>query len=73
MVSPHDRPGEVLVQVAAWLDAGTALVWTIDPERREARVYCADGTQATVEAGGVLEGESVLPGFALSMEQALGK
>ena len=45
VLSHHDRPGQVLAKVADWLDAGALLVWVIDPERRLARVYRADGTE----------------------------
>ena len=72
VVSPADRPGAVLAKVAQWLDAGTALVWTIDPERREARVYRADGSQLTIDEEGALDGEAVLPGFTLSLASLLG-
>ncbi len=63
VLSPDDRPGEVLAKVADWLNAGTALVWVVDPERREGRVYRADGTETLVGAHDVLDGEDVLPGF----------
>src|SRR6185436_17210046 len=45
VLSPNDRPGEVLAKVGDWIDAGARLVWVIDPERRVARVYRADGTE----------------------------
>src|SRR2546430_1980150 len=64
ILSPGDRPGEVLAKVADWLSAGTKLVWVIDPERRLARVYRSDGTETLVGADGALDGEDVLPGFA---------
>src|SRR5437879_11660139 len=38
IVSPEDRPADVLAKVADWLGAGTQLVWVIDPERLGARV-----------------------------------
>src|SRR5262245_35296855 len=63
VLSPGDRPGEVLAKVADWLSAGTRLVWVVDPERRLARVYRRDGTEALVSADGVLEGEDVVPGL----------
>ena len=46
VLSPSDRPGEVLAKVADWLSAGTRLVWVVDPERRLARVYRHHGTDA---------------------------
>src|SRR2546430_1224208 len=39
ILSPDDRPADVLAKVADWLAAGTRVVWVIDPERSEARVY----------------------------------
>ncbi|MGH7636213.1 MAG: Uma2 family endonuclease [Gemmatimonadaceae bacterium] len=63
ILSPDDRPGEVLSKVGDWLDAGVRIVWVIDPERREARIYRGDGTQSSVAPDGTLPGESVLPGF----------
>src|ERR1041384_8703592 len=44
VLSPDDRPGEVLAKVADWLAAGTTIVWVVDPQRREARVYRQDGS-----------------------------
>ncbi len=63
VLSPDDRPGDVLAKVADWLTAGSRLVWVVDPARRLARVYRADGTESLVEEGGSLEGEDVVPGL----------
>ena len=63
VLSPSDRPGELLGKVADWLTAGTRLVWVIDPERRLARVYRQDGSETIVPGDGALDGEDVLPGF----------
>lgn len=71
VLSPNDRPGAILAKVGEWLEAGTMLVWTIDPERREARVYRADGSQATIVEEGLLSGEDVLPGLVLPMATLL--
>ena len=63
ILSPADRPGEVLEKVGQWLSAGARLVWVFDPIRRHARVYRADGTVAIVGPDDELDGEDVLPGF----------
>src|SRR6266566_3179000 len=68
VLSPDDRPGEVL---ADWLSAGTRLVWTVDLERRVARIYRHDGSETVVTAEGALEGEDVLPGFSCSLVSIL--
>ena len=62
ILSPEDRPGEVLAKVGDWLDAGVALVWVIDADRRIANVYRADGSVTTIASDADLGGESVLPG-----------
>ena len=67
VLSPNDRPGEVLAKVADWLSAGSALVWVVDPTHRRARVYRADGSETFVAEDGMLEGEDVLPGFTCQL------
>lgn len=67
VLSPGDRPRAVREKVAAWLRAGSALVWVVDPERRTARVHRADGSVAVLDAHGALEGDGVLPGFTLPL------
>ncbi len=64
VLSPDDRPGEVLAKVGAWLRGGSQLVWVIDPERRTTRVYRADGSETLLTADDELDGEGVLPGFS---------
>jgi Uma2 family endonuclease len=71
VLSPDDRPGEVLAKVADWLRAGTRLVWIVDPIRRTARVYRADGTESFLTLEDSLDGEDVLPGFLLPLSAIL--
>jgi Uma2 family endonuclease len=71
ILSPDDRPGEVLAKVGDWLDAGTKLVWVIDPERGDARVYRGDGTIAMIGPDDALDGEDILPGFTCQLLEIL--
>jgi Uma2 family endonuclease len=71
VLSPDDRPGEMLAKVGDWLEAGVRLVWVIDPERRLARIYRQDGTESLLGAAEALNGEDVLPGFACPLPQIL--
>ena len=32
ILSPDDRPGETLAKVGYWLEAGTRLIWVVDPD-----------------------------------------
>ena len=67
ILSPSDRAGKVLSKVGDWLDAGARLVWIVDPVRRVARVYRADGSVSSLSAGDALDGEDVLPGLSISV------
>jgi Uma2 family endonuclease len=71
VLSPGDRPGEVLAKVGDWLEAGARLVWVIDPERQIARVYRQDGSESSITADGQLDGEDVLPGFSCPLASIL--
>jgi Uma2 family endonuclease len=71
VLSPDARAGEVLAKVSDWLSAGSRLVWIIDPDRRMARVYRADGSESLVFADAALDGEDVLPGFTCQVEDLL--
>jgi Uma2 family endonuclease len=71
ILSPDDRPGEVLAKVADWLAAGTKLVWVIDPERREVRVHRHDGSLSVLSESESLSGEDVLPGFSCPLRPVL--
>ena len=71
VLSPNDRAGEVQSKVSDWLTAGSRLVWVIDPARRRAIIYRADGSVALLAEHEVLEGEDVLPDFACSLGEVL--
>jgi Uma2 family endonuclease len=71
VLSPDDRPGEVLAKVGDWLRAGCRLVWVVDPARRRARVYRADGSESLLGEHDVLEGHDVLPGLTIRLAEVL--
>jgi len=71
ILSPGDRRGEVSEKVADWLRAGTRLAWVVDPARRIARVYRADGSETLVPEDGALSGEDVLPGLTVPLASVL--
>jgi len=68
VVSPGDTAKEVREKVAAYLQAGTGLVWVVYPDSRLVDVYRPGRTSETFEATDVLEGEDVLPGFSLAVK-----
>lgn len=52
-----------------YLGAGTRLIWVINPERRTARVYSADGTVRWLRRDELLDGADVIPGLACPVAQ----
>ena len=73
ILSPDDRPADVLAKVADWLGAGTQLVWVIDPDRSEARIHRRDGSLSILREHDSLEGEDVLPGFSCPLRAVLAR
>ncbi len=71
VLSPSDRPGETLAKVGDWLNAGSRLVWVVDPDRRVARVYRQDGSETLITERAKLNGEDVVPGFECSLDSIL--
>ena len=71
--SPSNTMAELRRKAAIYLENGTQLVWLIDPMKRRAEI-CRLGRDGrfqtqTVESGGKLDGEDVLPGFKLALRQ----
>lgn len=73
VLSAGDRAGMVRTKVQHWLQAGTLLVWLIDPRKRSAHVFRADGTDTPLTAADFLDGEQVLPGFLTSVAVLIGR
>lgn len=69
ILSPNDRAGYVTDKVMAYLDAGTQLVWLVDPRRHLVTVYTADRLARLLRSGESLDGGAVLPGFALPLDE----
>ncbi len=67
--SPTDRIGAVLAKVGDLLDAGSHLVWVVNPARKQVTVYSADGSQEVLGVQDFLSGGEVLPGFSYSLAE----
>jgi len=64
VLSPGDSAGEVLRKAGRFIEAGTRLVWIVDPRRRTVTICRSNGPFAIVGPEGNLDGEDVLPGFS---------
>jgi Uma2 family endonuclease len=67
VVSRSNRPGELARKRREYFDAGTSLVWTIDPPSRTATIHTSVDEFVTIDEDGLLEGANVLPGFELRL------
>jgi Uma2 family endonuclease len=70
ILSPSNTASEIERKVLEYLDAGTLMVWVIDPETRTARSY--RGNEALiVRADGELAAREVVSGFTLRLSDVL--
>lgn len=63
VVSPGDTVSEVDEKARAWLDAGTAFVWVVNPAWRTVTVYRPAADPETLTETDDLDAPDVLPGF----------
>lgn len=69
VLSPGDRTGEVDEKIDAWLTAGCAAVWIVNPKLKTVAVYISRADVLVMGAGGMLQGEPVVPGFSCSIDE----
>lgn len=69
VVSPADRWSQVEEKTATWLEAGTLLVWVVDPRNRTVYVYHPGKEVLRLTEEDQLSGGDVVPGFALPVSE----
>jgi Uma2 family endonuclease len=69
VISPSNTMSEIHVKVLDYLDAGTRLVWVIDPGPRTVLVYRSRDEIRLVSEEGEIDGGDVLPGFRLKVSE----
>jgi Uma2 family endonuclease len=67
--SPTDPDLNVGEKVRLYREAGVPLLWWVYPDERAVEVYRLGVLVATLYEGDVLDGEDVLPGFALPVSE----
>lgn len=72
ILSPGDRWGEVEQKVVDYLAAGARRVWLIDPRERRVTVRYADRQSKVLMDSDILDGEDVVPGFAIELAGLFG-
>jgi Uma2 family endonuclease len=72
VLSPSNKPAEIVEKVDLYLRYGTRMVWVIYPGEQRVQVYRPTGEAHRADvrflsAGDTLDGEDVLPGFKLPL------
>ena len=65
ILSPDDRPGEVLTNVSDWLDGGCRVAWVADPDREAVFVYRSGCSPQRLISTDTLTEPDLLAGFSL--------
>ncbi len=71
VLSPTDNPRSVLDKVGEYLQAGTRLVWVIDPAQERAAVYRSLTTVRELLPHERLDGEEIVTGFSVTLAELL--
>lgn len=61
IVSPSNQPQELAERVADYLEAGTSLLWQVDPQRREVTVHRPGTDSRRLGVGDTLRAPDLLP------------
>jgi Uma2 family endonuclease len=69
VLSPSDTVFAVDEKVTAWLTAGAAAVWILNPQRRNITIHRAAGQPRVLSEQETLDGEDVIPGFRLRVAE----
>jgi len=69
VVSPGDTSGEVADKIDAWLAAGCAAVWVVDPKLQTVTIYHSRTNVVVKTAGETVQGDPVVPGFSCAVDE----
>jgi len=69
VLSPSDRMADALAKIAMYLQAGTPLVWLVNPATRTVVVFRAEMDPVTLSESDTLDGGDLLPGFSVPVAE----
>ena len=72
VLSPSDRQERILMKVRAYLDAGTKLVWIVEPLFETVSVYRPDAPPMMLNASQEISAEPHLPDFRCKVAEFFG-
>jgi Uma2 family endonuclease len=73
IVSPSNTAAEILDKALDYLDAGTHLVWVIEPSRQCIFEYRSRNEIRLLQEGDMLDGYEVLPGFSVPVGELFAR
>lgn len=71
VLSPEDNKRAVLDKIGEYLEAGTRLVWVVDPQAGHAAIYRSLTSVRELLIDDMLDGEDVVPGFRCALRETL--
>jgi Uma2 family endonuclease len=69
VLSPGNTDEEMTEKLHDYFNAGTRLVWYVDPRKRQVQVFTSPISSRIVTQDQTLDGGDVLPGFELSLKE----
>ena len=72
VLSPSDSTSEVIAKIEMYQEAGSPLIWVVDPRKTTITVIAAGRPTTVVKPGDLLDGGDVLPGFSVSVAEIFG-
>lgn len=69
VLSPSNTAAAILDKVEDYLEAGTRLVWVVEPRRQSITVYRSRNDIRLLGENDELEGYDVIPGFSLQVSE----
>ena len=69
VISPSNTMSEIQAKVLEYLDAGSRLVWVVDPDPRTVTVYHSRDEIRLIMGDGEIDGADVLPGLRLKVSE----
>lgn len=73
VLSPFDKIEDIHGKVDLYLDAGTSLVWIVDPYFQTVQVHRRNAAPETFNCEEAVEGGEVLPGLKLAVADVFGR
>jgi Uma2 family endonuclease len=69
VLSPCDRPSEVVAKVEMYQEAGVPLIWLVDPDAKTVTVIASGMTTRVLQADDILDGGDFLPSFSVPVAE----